>query len=79
MHGTDWLFAWGGMSINRFEKFHFVMETYFLCIIAHFQSECIEKYQVELCSKYDREDDFDVILGYVVPCRTSQGGYAASI
>ena len=27
------------------------------------QSECIEKYQFELCLKYDREYDFDVILG----------------
>ena len=25
------------------------------------QSECIEKYQFELCSKYDREHDFGVI------------------
>ena len=27
------------------------------------QGECIEEYQFELCSKYDREHDFDVILG----------------
>ena len=26
------------------------------------QSECIEKYLLELCSKYDREYDFDVII-----------------
>ena len=26
-------------------------------------------YQFELCSKYDKEHDFDVILGKVVPCR----------
>ena len=26
-------------------------------------------YQVELCSKYDREHDFDVMLGYIVICR----------
>ena len=32
-------------------------------------SECSEKYQFELCSKYDREYEFDVILGLVVPCR----------
>ena len=29
----------------------------------YLQSECTEKYQVELCSKYDRERDFDVMLG----------------
>ena len=27
----------------------------------YLQSECIERYQVELCSTYDREHDFDVI------------------
>ena len=32
-------------------------------IIIYLQSECIEKYQFELCSKYDREHGFDVILG----------------
>ena len=32
-------------------------------IIVYLQSECIEKYQVELCSKYDRKHDFDVIPG----------------
>ena len=32
------------------------------------QSECIEKYQLELCSDYDREYDFVVILGQVVLC-----------
>ena len=31
-------------------------------IIIYLQSECIEKYQFEICSKYDREYDFDVIL-----------------
>ena len=30
----------------------------------------MEKNQLELCSKYDREDDFDVILGEVVLCRS---------
>ena len=29
----------------------------------YLQSECIEKFQLELCSKYDREYDLDVILG----------------
>ena len=29
----------------------------------YLQSEYIEKYQSELCSKYDREYDFDVLLG----------------
>ena len=33
------------------------------------QSECIEKYQVELCSRLDREHDFDVILEWVSLCR----------
>ena len=31
--------------------------------IIYLQSECIEKYQFELCSKYDREYGVDVILG----------------
>ena len=35
----------------------------------YYQSKCIEKYQFQLCSKYDREHDFDVILSRVVPCR----------
>ena len=33
------------------------------CIIIYLQSESIEKYQLELCSKYDKEYDFDIILG----------------
>ena len=37
--------------------------------IIYLQSECIEKYQFKLYSKCDREHDFDVILGHVVPCR----------
>ena len=28
--------------------------------IIYLQSECIEKHYLELCSKYDREHDFDV-------------------
>ena len=32
-------------------------------LIIYLQSECIEKYQFELCSKYDREYGFDAILG----------------
>ena len=31
-------------------------------------SECIEKHQLEVCSKYDREHDFSVIIGSVLPC-----------
>ena len=31
--------------------------------IIYLQTECIEKYQFELCSKYNREYDFDVIIG----------------
>ena len=38
-------------------------------ITIYLQSECIEKYQFELCSKYDKERDFDLILRSVVPCR----------
>ena len=34
-----------------------------LFVIIYLQSECTEKYQFELCSKYDREHDFDVKLG----------------
>ena len=34
----------------------------------YLQSECIEKYQFELFSKYDREHGFDVILQQVVRC-----------
>ena len=34
-----------------------------------FTFTCIEKYQFELCSKYDKENDLDAILGYVVHCR----------
>ena len=39
----------------------------YMIIIIYRQSECIDKYQIELCSKYDREYDFDVILRQVVP------------
>ena len=38
----------GLFSINRF--------------IIYLQSECIEHYQFELCSKYDREYGFDVMV-----------------
>ena len=37
-------------------------------IVIYLQSECIEKCQVEVCSKYDREYDFEVILGKVLLC-----------
>ena len=37
--------------------------------IIYLQSERIEKYRFELCSKYDTEHDFDVILEHAVPCR----------
>ena len=37
-------------------------------ILLYLRSECIEKYQFEPCSKYDREYDFDLIFGQVVPC-----------
>ena len=33
-----------------------------------YKSECIEKYQFELCSSYDIGHDFDVIMENVVPC-----------
>ena len=35
----------------------------------YLQTECTEKFQCQLSSKYDREHDFDVILRQVVPCR----------
>ena len=38
-------------------------------IMINLQSEYIEKYQFELSSKYDREDDFDVTLRYIVAYR----------
>ena len=31
--------------------------------IIYLKNECTEEYQFELCSKYDREYGFDVILG----------------
>ena len=40
-----------------------ILETFSIFIIIYLQTECIEKYQLELCSKYDREYGFDVILG----------------
>ena len=43
-----------------------------IVIIIYLQSECIERYQLELCSKYDRKYDFDVIVA-------SWGRYVASI
>ena len=41
----------------------------YIIIIIYRQSECIDKYQIELCSKCDREYDFDVILRQVIPWR----------
>ena len=41
---------------------------YIIDVILYLHNECIEKNQFELCSKYDREHDFDVILGSVIPC-----------
>ena len=38
-----------------------------IIVITYRHSECIDKYQIELCSKYDREYDFDVLLRQVVP------------
>ena len=48
-------------------------------IIIYLQSECIEKYQVELSSKYDREHDFDVIVGWVVLCRKHSNDVARQV
>ena len=51
-------------SLNRIvaDKSHRVIAAEYrhkkismILIILYFQSECIEKYQFELCSKYDRE------------------------
>ena len=51
----------------------FLKHSFQLCdllgFIIYLQSECIKKYQFELCSKYGKEHDFDVMLGLVVPCR----------
>ena len=33
-----------------------------ILFVIYLQTGCIEKCQFELCSKYDREHDFDVIL-----------------
>ena len=41
--------------------------------------ECIEKYQFELCSKYDREYSFEVILGKVVLCRKHSNDVARQV
>ena len=38
-------------------------------IIIYRQIECIDKDQIELCSTYVREYDFDVIFGQFVPWR----------
>ena len=48
-------------TVNQIEKSTKIMEINEFII--HFQSECIEKYQFKLCSKYDREYGFAVILG----------------
>ena len=40
-----------------------MMSTFINIIIIYLQSECIEKNQFELSSKYDREYGFDVIFG----------------
>ena len=34
-----------------------------ITVVIYTQSKCNEEYQFELFSKYDREHDFDVILG----------------
>ena len=39
-----------------------------LAYLQSIENKC-KKYQFELCSKHDREHDFDVILRWVVPCR----------
>ena len=46
-------------------------------IIIYFQSECIQKYQFELCSKSDREYGFDVIYTWI--SRTLSQANVASI
>ena len=45
-------FVWKGVPSSEITQIR-------ICL----QSEYVEKYQFELCSKYDREYDFDVILG----------------
>ena len=40
------------------------METRLKSIIIYLESKCTEKYRYkfELCSKYDRENDFDIVI-----------------
>ena len=40
-----------------------------IIFIIYLHNEYIEKYQFNLCLKYDREHEFDIILEQVVPCR----------
>ena len=54
-------------TVQRKFNFHWWHLKPFIKI--YLQSECIEKYQFELCSKYDREYRFDAILGKDVLCR----------
>ena len=61
--------AWSAFSFNgrikhgeRREKFTPSHATALVIIIIYIQNECIEKFQFQLCSKYDREHDIDIIL-----------------
>ena len=46
----------------RISSVWFVDDPVINNIIIYLQTECIDKCHVELCSKYDREHDFDVTL-----------------
>ena len=62
-------------SANKLHEFivriciNYIIIIIIIIIKIYRQSECIDKYQIELCSKYDREYRFDVILRQVVPYR----------
>ena len=69
-----------------FKKQQIRLSVVLKSIIIYLKSECIEKCQFELCSKYYREYDFDVILGQVASshklrwiCRRCSNGVAPQV
>ena len=59
-----------GEENNPLNKLHeLIVRTCVNYIIIYRQIECIDKYQIELCSTYVREYDFDVIFGQFEPWR----------
>ena len=53
--------------VNKLDELIVRIYINYIIIIKYCQSECIDKYQIELCSKYDREYDFDILLRQVIP------------